>query len=256
MTGGRRTLAHVTRPTRRTSIAEREQHRAVRSERSSRAYHDLRELIVNGRLSPGARVIERDLVELLNVSRTPVRTALHRLQQEGYVIARHRGTRQRLIVTPLTQEDATELLEMVGALEGIALRRVAQFKPAERQAIVDRLRRLNHTLASIASRPHPDPSRISATDEAFHRTFFIPGAGARLLAMHESLQPQTYRLRRLHHHSPSELTRQSIAEHNEIIAAIERGDARGAMLSGQKNWRNSAARISRVLARVGEQGKL
>ena len=96
---------------------------------------------------------------------------------------------------------------------------------------------------------------MSAIDEAFHRTFVVRGAGARLLAMHESLQPQTYRLRRLHHYRARELTPQSIDEHNEIIAAIERGDARGAMLSGQKNWQNAAVRVGEVLTRLGEYGR-
>ena len=230
--------------------------RTVGTERSAHVYQELRELIVDGRLAPGSRVVERDLVDLLGVSRTPVRTALHRLQQEGYVVGLRGGQRQRLIVTPLTQEDATELLEMVGALEGIALRRVARLPPTERRVIVERLRRINDTFAKVACNRHPDPRRMSAIDETFHRTFFAYGAGARLRAMHESLQPQTYRLRRLHHFRASELTPVSIAEHNEIIAAIERGDARAAMLSGQKNWQNGAARVGEVLARLGEYGKL
>jgi DNA-binding GntR family transcriptional regulator len=74
--------------------------------------------------------------------------------------------------------------------------------------------------------------------------------------MHESLQPQTYRLRRLHHYRGSELTPQSVAEHEEIIAAILRGDARAAMLTGQKNWQNAAVRVNEVLTRLGEYGKL
>src|SRR6185503_11563434 len=114
------------------------------------------------------------------------------------------------------------------------------------------LRRVNGTFATVASRRHPDPRRMSAIDETFHRTFFVQGAGPRLLAMHESLQPQTYRLRRLHHFRASELTPESIAEHDDIIAAIERGDARAAMLSGQKNWQNGAVRVNEVLARLGE----
>ena len=251
-----RKLLRVSSTARRGVPAPRTMLRAVGTERSARVYQELRELIVDGRLAPGSRIVERDLVDLLGVSRTPVRTALHRLQQEGYVIGLHRGHRQRLIVTPLTQEDATELLEMVGALEGIALRRVARLDPAERRVIIDRLRRINSTFAKIANGRHPDPRRMSAIDEAFHRTFVVRGAGARLLAMHESLQPQTYRLRRLHHYRARELTPQSIDEHNEIIAAIERGDARGAMLSGQKNWQNAAVRVGEVLTRLGEYGKL
>lgn len=230
---------------------------SVSAERGSRVYRELRELIIDGRLAPGARVIERDLVTLLRASRTPVRTALHRLQQEGYVVGPNdSGSRQRLIVTPLTQEDATELLEMVGALEGIALRRVARFPQAARLEMVAKLRQLNRAIAAAARGKHPDPSRVSTIDEDFHRTFFLPGAGVRLRAQHASLQPQTYRLRRLHHFRTRDLTPQSVAEHTEIIAAIERGDARSAVLSVHKNWQNAAIRVCEVLARVGEFGNL
>jgi DNA-binding GntR family transcriptional regulator len=227
------------------------------SDRGSRVYRELRELIIDGRLSPGARVIERDLVVLLHASRTPVRTALHRLQQEGYVVGPNDGaSRQRLIVTPLTQEDATELLEMVGALEGIALRRVARFPESVRLELVAKLRQLNRAIAAAARGKHPDPGRVSAIVEDLHRTFFLPGAGVRLRAQHASLQPQTYRLRRLHHFRTSDLTPQSVEEHTEIIDAIERGDPRGAVLGVHKNWQNAAIRVCEVLARVGELGSL
>ena len=57
------------------------------------AYRKLRELIVHGRLGPGTRVVEADIARRLEISRTPVRSALHRLQQEGYVVA-YRSSRQ------------------------------------------------------------------------------------------------------------------------------------------------------------------
>ena len=81
----------------------------ARGDRIARAYQQLRELIVWGRLAPGSRVIESDIAERLGVSRTPVRSALHRLQQEGYIVGVGRGSEQRLTVAPLTQDDARDL---------------------------------------------------------------------------------------------------------------------------------------------------
>ncbi|MFB6240160.1 MAG: GntR family transcriptional regulator, partial [Gemmatimonadota bacterium] len=55
------------------------------SDRSGETYTRLRELIVRGQLAPGSRIIETDVAERLGVSRTPVRSALQRLEQEGFI---------------------------------------------------------------------------------------------------------------------------------------------------------------------------
>ena len=54
-------------------------------DRVSQAYEEIRDLIVRGRLAPGARIHENEAALRLGSSRTPVRAALQRLQQEGYV---------------------------------------------------------------------------------------------------------------------------------------------------------------------------
>ena len=102
-----------------------------RGERISHAYDKLREIIVRGRMAPGTRIIEADVADRLGVSRTPARSALHRLQQEGYVVAVDRSKERRLMVAPLTQDDARELFEIVGQLEGLAARGAAALTAAE-----------------------------------------------------------------------------------------------------------------------------
>jgi DNA-binding GntR family transcriptional regulator len=106
----------------------------------SRAYRELRSLIVWGQLPPGARIAERAVADRLGLSRTPVRSALHRLQQEGLISSVGRGREQRLIVAPLTQDDAREVFFIVGHLEGLAARTAALLPPARRREIVRRLR--------------------------------------------------------------------------------------------------------------------
>jgi len=89
---------------------------------SDTTFRRLRELIVHGKLAPGSRVIEADLADRLRVSRTPIRAARHRLQQEGYIVVTSiAGSKERLSVAPLTKEDARELYWIVGHLEGSAL---------------------------------------------------------------------------------------------------------------------------------------
>src|SRR5437899_12486779 len=99
--------------------------RSARGDRIGRAYQQLRELIVWGRLAPGSRVIESDVAERLGVSRTPVRSALHRLQQEGYIVGVGRGREHRLTVAPLTHEDARDLFSIIGAIEALAAQHAA-----------------------------------------------------------------------------------------------------------------------------------
>ena len=67
------------------SVDTKDRKQAV-GERTSRAYEQLYQLIVYGRLPPGARIAEGPLAETLGVSRTPVREALQRLRQEGLLI--------------------------------------------------------------------------------------------------------------------------------------------------------------------------
>ena len=85
----------------------------------TRAFTELRELIVRGHLPPGSWIAEAHVAERLGLSRTPVRAALQRLHQEGYVVT-HRGTgRGRVLIAPLTREDARELYAIVGTPRGI-----------------------------------------------------------------------------------------------------------------------------------------
>src|SRR5947209_20367830 len=59
---------------------------APHGSRPDQVYARLRGLIVNGLLAPGNRIVETEIATRLGVSRTPVREALQRLLQEGYVI--------------------------------------------------------------------------------------------------------------------------------------------------------------------------
>src|SRR5580700_9771677 len=99
------------------------------------AFREIRELIVHGRLSPGTWILEAELAERLNMSRTPVRGAIHWLQREGYVLEHRNVSKSRMIVAPLTKEDANELYIVIGSLEGIAGRGVARLPQAQRKQI-------------------------------------------------------------------------------------------------------------------------
>src|SRR5262249_24992130 len=84
---------------------------------------NLRNAIINGQLAPGARLVERQMCELLGVSRTLVREALRQLDAEGWIrILPNRGP----VVVRMTPEEVRELYEVRSALEGIAALRAAE----------------------------------------------------------------------------------------------------------------------------------
>lgn len=225
-----------------------------RGESVARAYDQVRELIVWGRLSPGNWIVESEIADRLGISRTPTRSALHRLQQEGYVIALNRGKERRLIVAPLTQDDARELFHIVGQLEGLAARSAAELPSEKRAAVVKRLRALNRDLAQAAREARPDPLRIFDLDTAFHRTYVENGAGPRLLALHDATKPQAERYIRLYISSLVDEITTSVEEHDVIIRHIADGDPVAARQAVDTNWSNAAVRLSKVIGALGERG--
>ena len=188
------------------------------------------------------------------MSRTPARSALHRLQQEGYIASGDGTKEQRLVVAPLTQGDARELFHIVGQLEGMAAREAAELPAGEREALVRELRRLNVELEAAAEVPRPDPLRIFELDTAFHRAYVAGAAGPRLLALHDAIKPQSERYIRLYISSLVDEIVTSVEEHEVIIRQIEDGEALAAQSAVDTNWRNAAVRLSKVIATLGERG--
>jgi GntR family transcriptional regulator of vanillate catabolism len=83
----------------------------------------LRELIVGGELKPGTRIAELALVERLGASRTPIRMALVRLQEEGLLEALPNGG---FAVRDFSEADIHDAIELRGTLEGLAARFAAE----------------------------------------------------------------------------------------------------------------------------------
>lgn len=83
----------------------------------------LRQLILSGELPPGERLVEVALVAKLGVSRTPIRAALVKLEEEGLLEALSNGG---YIVRSFTEHDIKDAIEVRGALEGTAVRLIAE----------------------------------------------------------------------------------------------------------------------------------
>lgn len=225
-----------------------------RGDRVSQAYERLRLLIVAGRLAPGTRIIETDVAERLGVSRTPVRSALQRLQQEGYIVAAGAGHQSRLSVAPLTQQDARELFAIVAELEGLGALWVAHLEDSRRTVLSTRLAELNAALLAAGNMEQKDHQQVFELDMEVHRAVVVAGGGPRLLALHDSVKPQTERYVRLYVSAFIDQVATSVREHEDILEAIDAGNGPAAQEALRRNWSNAADRLCRVIESLGERG--
>src|SRR3984885_2317066 len=155
---------------------------APHGSRPEQVYARLRDLIVQGLLAPGSRIVETEIASRLGVSRTPVREALQRLQQEGYVMGSPGAQQSRLPVAPLTRDDVYELLNIVGALEGMGCRGASLVPTADRRNLVRDLKTLNAEFHRAGKTVPIDHGALYDADERFHRRIVEASAGPRLLA--------------------------------------------------------------------------
>lgn len=228
---------------------------AARRQRPQRVYEQLRELIVTGRMAPGSRLVETDIATRFQVSRTPVRGALQRLQQEGYIVDSPSMRQSRPTVAPLTREDAAELFDIVGRLEGMAARLCATLPAARRQALVKEMTALNNEFKRVAAVGRPEHNRLYELDEQFHRTVISAATAPRLRALHDAVKPQAERYERLYVSFLTGELMTSAREHEAIITAIAAGRGPAAEAAVQFNWQSAATRLGRVIEQAGERGR-
>ena len=142
---------------------------AIRVERPAKTLRELaldkvREAIVNGYFRPGDRLVERDLCAQLGVSRTVVREVLRHLESEGLVAnLPNKGP----IVALLDIEEAKQIYEIRGALEGMAARLCAERGSPEIVAA------LEESLTAIRnSYRDQDMAAVLAHTSSFYQTLF------------------------------------------------------------------------------------
>jgi DNA-binding GntR family transcriptional regulator len=222
-------------------------------DRSTLAYRQLREAIVHGQLAPGTRIVETEVANRLEISRTPVRAALQRLQQDGYIVSAGAGS-SRPQVAPLTGEDAWELFGIVGQIEALAARWAAEKPATEREGLAARLKETNDEFLRVAQGGRPDPKTLFDLDASFHLLYVEAGAGPRLLTLHRAIKPQAERYVRLYISAFTDEIPTSVAEHEEIVCALGAGDPDRSQRAVETNWTNAAKRLDRVIQTLGERG--
>lgn len=181
-----------------------------------KAYLALRWAIRDLRLGPGQMVREREAVEALGMSRTPVREALVRLENEGWVrlVPRH-----GFVVTPLVADDLEQIYEVVEGLDGVAVALATVRSRADGLEEFDRL-----IVEQEEALEADDVVTWADLDARFHRRIVYLSGNARLGEIMDNQDDQLYRARLFTINLRPKPTR-SVEEHRAIVAAMRDGDA-------------------------------
>jgi DNA-binding GntR family transcriptional regulator len=175
----------------------------------------LHQAITSGALRPGQRLIEKELCELMGVSRPPVREALRHLESEGLVVSLpKRGP----VVAQLSREDVANIYQVRGALEALAAKLCAEH--ATDQQIAELGRSVKDLVKAIRA---SDLDRTMEAKDRFY-SILIGGSGNPLIAsILRTMKARIQMLRRISLSSPDR-SPETIREIQLVLAAIEARD--------------------------------
>ncbi len=176
--------------------------------------------ILAGRLKPGDRLDEHSLALRFDVSRTPIREALHQLSASGFVEVR---PRRGAVVREHTMRDLLEILEVLAELEGLCARMaVRRMKEADRTELLK-----VHEVCLRSVESDDDEDMYYQANRRFHH---LLREGARNKILQESAQALYIRATPYGRHNlrTREQRRRSMQDHERIVEAVVAGDEDGA----------------------------
>lgn len=199
-----------------------------------RAYHIIRLAIRDLVLPPGKTLLEREMSEVLEMSRTPVREALVRLETERVVrLIPRRG----FIVEPIVREDLKEIYQIIENLDGLAIE-IATNKARDEE--------INQLEAIIEKQEealeNKDLKKWAVLDERFHSMIIELAENKRLSSVIEIHSDQTYRAR-LFTINDRPFPLRSIKEHQAIIACMRAKDENAARIMMQSHRKRAQQEI-------------
>ena len=181
-----------------------------------RVYLLLEEEILTGKLKPGEQLREIALAKRLEASRTPVRSALHRLAEEGLVeLMANRGA----TVVGITSDDIKDIYAVRMRLEGLAVRLAT-----ERMSDTDKARLTEIVELSEFYLKKGDDERRSERDSEFHNAIFSASGSRHLNKILSDRHKNIKAYRRLSLKN-TDRAEKSILEHRGILEAILKKDA-------------------------------
>jgi DNA-binding GntR family transcriptional regulator len=180
------------------------------------AYDHIRIALVQGKLAPGQRIVASAVARAAGISRIPVLQALRRLESEGFVrINPHRD----VVVSGLSPEEFRERFLLMAALEALCVRE------AEGKLTPAALQRLRAVQAEIvAARRAGDTARAVNADGRFHRMLWEVAGLRQVVQVLQNVWDRGEYYRVIMHARRGGFAAESLAEHEEILRALEAGD--------------------------------
>lgn len=200
---------------------------------TANTYETIKKQILSFHLLPHAPVSENALAQELGVSRTIIREALQKLEDDGLV----ERSGQRWLVTAMTEKDVYEICQVRAALESKAVELILE-KGGLSPAQIGNLRELNGH--SYQNRDHALNYRL---DDEFHAALCRYSGNSRLLLFFEKLHLQMERARWLTVVLPENDPR---AEHEKIIAALEEKNLRLAKNAVEAHLKTAQGNFVRI----------
>jgi DNA-binding GntR family transcriptional regulator len=194
---------------------ENETMRVNRASLREQVYEILRDQLDQGELEPGSVIRQDEIAARLGVSRTPMREALLRLEQEGFIVIKPRSG---IRVRRLTEQDIRNLYQMIGALEASVLVTESSSLTDEKVA---RMRR--HNDEGRAALKVNDFDRYYRANLSLHNSYLQLSNNSELVHSVTVMKQRLYDFPRKRSFVKQwELA--SVDEHEEIITHLEAGD--------------------------------
>ncbi len=207
---------------------------------ADKAYHTIRGLIVSLELRPGAVIEERELIERLEIGRTPVREALRRLAHDQLIEV---YPRRGMFVTGVDVRDLARISEVRAALEPEAARFAA-----ERRTDADRSE-LDALLDELQGDGERTGRELMALDERIHRAVYRSAHNDLLEATLEQYYVLALRIWVIALDRHHEL-KDAVQEHRALLEAICDGDSERAAETMRTHVHNFEQAMHRVLLTV------
>ena len=178
--------------------------------RSEDAYRRIKAAIIAFVLLPGEGFTETDLAERLEMSRTPVREALFRLQLEGYVQV---ASRSGWNVAPVDFDELEELYDLRLVLECAAIDRLFAADPAPNLAALKAVWLVPESERKVTA------AEVAALDEAFHASLVAAAGNREMAKVHAHVTDGIRIVRRLDFTQPSRIAA-TYDEHAQVLRAL------------------------------------